>query len=112
MGAHLTGLVRTRSGRFIIEQSVTLDKLADMENPSLREQALISTSEALADFPMVLVSDSRVSQGNARKPGPLSRIFCKQNERSRQTSRSRRQAAGPCAGRSRDAETGARFFLE
>jgi tRNA pseudouridine55 synthase len=67
MGAHLTGLVRTRSGRFIIEQSVTLDKLADMTNASMREQGFISTSEALADFPMVQISEmdsSKVMHGN------------------------------------------------
>jgi tRNA pseudouridine55 synthase len=72
MGAHLTGLVRTRSGRFIIEQSVMLDTLADMENASLREQTLISTNEALADFPAVMISEmesARVMHGN-RVPCP------------------------------------------
>jgi tRNA pseudouridine55 synthase len=67
MGAHLTGLMRTRSGRFSIEQSVTLDKLADMTNPLLGEQVLTSTSEALADFPLVLVNETdsaRVMHGN------------------------------------------------
>lgn len=74
MGAHLTGLVRTRSGRFTIEQSVPLDTLAGMTNASLREQSLISTSEALADFPMVLVNEmesARVMHGN-QVPCPVS----------------------------------------
>ncbi len=67
MGSHLTGLVRTRSGRFIIEHSVTLEKLAEMAVASLTEQALISTNEALAEFPMVLISETesaRIMHGN------------------------------------------------
>jgi tRNA pseudouridine55 synthase len=67
MGAHLASLVRTRSGRFIIEQSVTLDTLAGMANASQREQSLIPTSEALADYPTILISDmesARVMHGN------------------------------------------------
>jgi tRNA pseudouridine55 synthase len=67
MGSHLTGLVRTRSGRFAIEQSLTLDKLSDMTAASLKDQALISTNEALAHFPMVLISETetaRIMHGN------------------------------------------------
>lgn len=67
MGSHLTGLVRTRSGRFVIEQSFTLDELAGMSASSFKEQALISTNEALADFPMVLISEmesARIMHGN------------------------------------------------
>jgi len=67
IGSHLAGLVRTRSGRFIIEQSVTLEKLADMADESFRGNALISTNEALADFPMVLLNGpetARVLHGN------------------------------------------------
>jgi tRNA pseudouridine55 synthase len=75
MGAHLIGLVRTRSGRFIIEQSVTLDKLAVMADTSIRGQALISTSEALADYPAVQISETesaRIMHGNqVTYPGSL-----------------------------------------
>ncbi|HYA85959.1 MAG TPA: tRNA pseudouridine(55) synthase TruB [Nitrospirota bacterium] len=72
MGSHLAGLVRTRSGRFIIEQSVTLDELADMAGESVMEKALMSTNEALADFPMVLINEmetTRIMHGN-RVPCP------------------------------------------
>ncbi len=67
MGAHLTGLVRIRSGRFIIEQSVTLEKLKDIPVASLKDQALISTNDALGDFPKVMISEmesARIIHGN------------------------------------------------
>lgn len=67
MGAHLTGLVRTRSGRFGIEQAITLDQLERLAAEATAEQALISTSDALADFPMVLLDateSARIMHGN------------------------------------------------
>lgn len=47
-GAHLTALRRLRSGRFTIHQCCQLDHLKQMDNPA---EALLSYSEALADFP-------------------------------------------------------------
>ena len=67
MGAHLTGLVRTRSGRFSIEESVSLEQLANMTVASRVGQALMPTSEALSDFPMVLINEAesaRIRHGN------------------------------------------------
>jgi tRNA pseudouridine55 synthase len=67
MGAHLTSLVRTRSGRFSIEESVSLEQLANMTVASRMGQVLMPTSEALADFPMVLINEAesaRVRHGN------------------------------------------------
>jgi tRNA pseudouridine55 synthase len=67
MGAHMTSLVRTRSGRFAIEQSVSLDQLQELAASQSREQALIPLSEALGDMPMVPISaaeSARVKHGN------------------------------------------------
>ncbi len=61
-GAHLTGLVRTRSGRFRIGQAVTLGQLQDAAASGEPGKFLITTDEALADFPAV-----SVDQGAADK---------------------------------------------
>ncbi len=50
VGAHLAGLVRTRSGQFQIENAVTLDVLADASDPAAH---LITPAHALADYPSV-----------------------------------------------------------
>lgn len=66
-GAHLTGLVRTRSGRFRIETAITLEQLAEMSAQGRGGQALVSIDEALADFPAVAVGETdalRICQGN------------------------------------------------
>jgi len=52
-GAHLTELRRTRSGRFTLEQAVTLDRLA--------EAVLVPPGLAL-DLPRVIVPEARVHQ--------------------------------------------------
>jgi len=49
-GAHLTELCRLRSGRFTIDQCHRLDDLKQLDSPA---DALLSYSEALADFPAV-----------------------------------------------------------
>lgn len=67
MGAHLTGLVRTRSGRFSIDRAVTLDTLAETTAAGRVEQALTTIDVALADFPAVLINDQesmRIMHGN------------------------------------------------
>jgi tRNA pseudouridine55 synthase len=67
MGAHLTGLERTRSGRFRIEQAITLQELADLAAAGKAAQAVIPIDAALADFSSVSVSEtetSRVLHGN------------------------------------------------
>lgn len=50
VGAHLTELRRTQSGRFTIDDSITLDRLGEMDDP---ETALLPTEKAvehLAEF--------------------------------------------------------------
>jgi tRNA pseudouridine55 synthase len=67
MGAHLTGLERTRSGRFRLEQAITLQELADFVGAGKTEQAITPIDAALGDFPSVPVSETeaiRVLHGN------------------------------------------------
>lgn len=56
-GAHLAGLVRTRSGRFAIDRSVTLDQLTNAAADGTLERLLVSLDEALSDFPGHVVAD-------------------------------------------------------
>ncbi|HXY53687.1 MAG TPA: tRNA pseudouridine(55) synthase TruB [Nitrospirota bacterium] len=67
MGAHLAALVRTRSGRFSLEQAVTLDQLEDIASAGRAHQAITPMEEALADLPAVLIGNeeaSKVLHGN------------------------------------------------
>jgi len=66
-GAHLTALVRTRSGRFLIEKALDLEQLAGKASLGLAEQTLLSLNEALASFDAVTIDPSdarRISHGN------------------------------------------------
>jgi len=66
-GAHLTALVRTRSGRFRIEHALDLEQLARKASLGLAEQTLLSLSDALGSFAAVTVDASdalRISHGN------------------------------------------------
>jgi len=66
-GAHLTALVRTRSGRFRIEQAIDLEQLTEKASLGLAEQRLLSLSEALGSFPAVTVDAAdalKISHGN------------------------------------------------
>lgn len=56
-GAHMTALVRTRSGRFRLEGAVTLDKLSKLSSEGRADEALISMDEALSDMPLLQVAD-------------------------------------------------------
>lgn len=66
-GAHLTSLVRTRSGRFSIDQTVTLDQISDLAAAGTLGKVLIPLDEALADFPAVTVESTdagKIVHGN------------------------------------------------
>ena len=68
MGAHLVSLVRTRAGRFRLEQSLTLEQTAALAASGQVEQVLISPSDAVGGFPALTVDESdarRISHGNA-----------------------------------------------
>ena len=67
-GAHLTKLVRTRSGRFTIDHAVTLDRLAALVADNTLDQALVSMDEALADMPSIALNEleaGRILHGNS-----------------------------------------------
>lgn len=67
-GAHLTKLVRSRSGRFTLDHAVTLDRLAELAATRALDQVLVSMDEALADFPLVTVNEleaGRIGHGNS-----------------------------------------------
>jgi len=67
-GAHLASLVRTRSGRFSIDQTVTLDQLSDLAAAGTLDKVLIPLDEALADFPAVTVERTdagKIAHGNS-----------------------------------------------
>jgi tRNA pseudouridine55 synthase len=67
-GAHLTALVRTRSGRFLLAQAMDLEQLAQKASLGLAEQTLLPLSEALGSFAAVTVDASearRITHGNA-----------------------------------------------
>jgi tRNA pseudouridine55 synthase len=61
-GAHLESLVRIRSGPFRIEQSHTLEQLQLLREEGRLEEALVSPTELLPDFPPVFVDDLTVRQ--------------------------------------------------
>jgi tRNA pseudouridine55 synthase len=80
MGAHLTGLERTRSGRFSIDGAVTLERLHEMVTAGTAEQAVTSIDEALAAFPAIQISEAetvRVLHGNQIScPSSFANITC------------------------------------
>lgn len=59
LGAHLTALRRTRAGKFRIEDAITLDELAAIDD---RSQRLVSMNEALGHLPEVGLADERVAK--------------------------------------------------
>lgn len=66
-GAHLTGLVRTRSGRFGLERALTLDELSFMAKSGCIGSALVTMDDALSDMPSVRLDramDRRLRLGN------------------------------------------------
>jgi tRNA pseudouridine55 synthase len=67
MGAHVTSLQRTRSGRFSLDACVTLEELATMAAAGALDAAVTTIDEALAGFPVVSLADAdaeRVCHGN------------------------------------------------
>jgi len=68
MGAHLTGLVRTRSGRFRLDNAVTLESLREAAASATVERALVSIDESLAEFPVATIDEAgagKVVHGNS-----------------------------------------------
>lgn len=66
MGAYLTSLVRTGSGRFRIETAVTLEQLSQLIAQGV-DSVFIPVDEALEDIPAITVSDDdsrKIAHGN------------------------------------------------
>ena len=59
IGAHLAELWRTRAGKFVISQSVTLEQLADLEAPA---SALVPMEEAVSHIPAITLTDDRIAK--------------------------------------------------
>lgn len=55
--AHLAELRRTRAGKFIIDQSLPLDVLDNLDDPA---SALISMNEAISHLPLLMLNDDRI----------------------------------------------------
>ncbi len=67
MGAHLSNLKRTRSGRFTLQQAITLEQLHDLVTDNREGTAITSIDDALDAFPAVPVNDAdaiRIQHGN------------------------------------------------
>jgi tRNA pseudouridine55 synthase len=67
-GAHLGGLVRTRSGPFRLEECITLEQLAEAGDQGTLEQYAQPADRALEQYPALQLSDEeseRVRHGNA-----------------------------------------------
>jgi len=67
MGAHLTSLIRTRSGRFDLEQALTIEQAETLAAAGQAEQALVPLNDALDGFPFMIVEESdarRMAHGN------------------------------------------------
>ncbi len=66
-GAHLVALMRTRSGRFAIGHTVTLDQIVDAAAAGALNRILIPKDEALAELPEITVEDAdsaKILHGN------------------------------------------------
>ncbi|HCY83683.1 MAG TPA: tRNA pseudouridine(55) synthase TruB [Desulfobacteraceae bacterium] len=55
-GAHLSGLCRTRSSQFAIEQATELAELEDMDREDI-ESRMVTMADALTDLPAVVVDE-------------------------------------------------------
>jgi tRNA pseudouridine55 synthase len=61
-GAHVDGLVRTRSGPFTLDKAFTLEQLQQLKNEANLETALLPGAELLPQFPSVFVDDITTAQ--------------------------------------------------
>ncbi len=55
-GAHMSGLIRTRSGRFFIENSVTLEEVEERVGQG-KTDFILSVSDALPEYPKIVVAE-------------------------------------------------------
>lgn len=68
MGAHVTALVRERSGRFGLEQAISIDELAELAQTGRAGEALLPLDSALHGMPEISLDEAasvKVGHGNA-----------------------------------------------
>lgn len=68
-GAHLTELRRTAAGKFTIDQAITLDELAELEDPASR---LIPMEEAVGNLAKIELNEDRAKK---TRNGLSTRVF-------------------------------------
>lgn len=68
-GAHLTELRRTSAGKFSLPQSISLDQLGDLDDPTT---ALISMTDAVSHLAKFIVPDDRIDK---TRNGLSTRVF-------------------------------------
>jgi tRNA pseudouridine55 synthase len=76
-GAHLTELRRMRSGKFTLEQAVSLEDLSRLAAQDKVTERIISLKDGLPPFPAIYVEEKtgeRVRQGQPLRLGDLSQI--------------------------------------
>ncbi len=67
MGAHVTSLQRTRSGRFFLDRAITLEQMQALAAVGDAGRAVLPMDEGLADFPAVSLTEAetfRIAHGN------------------------------------------------
>lgn len=67
-GAHLGGLIRTRSGPFTLEECITLEQLASATDEGMAHTLLSPSDRALGQYPAIRLNAEQTSQvlhGNA-----------------------------------------------
>ena len=67
-GAHLGGLIRTRSGPFPLSESITLEQLAEAAAQGTVKQSLFPADKAIERYPALVLDEhtsERVRHGNA-----------------------------------------------
>jgi tRNA pseudouridine55 synthase len=85
-GAHLGGLIRTRSGPFTLTESITLEQLAEAENEGSTDKYLCPADRVLQHYPALHLDApgvERVMHGNtfqyandaAMPPAELARVY-------------------------------------
>ncbi len=70
-GAHLTALIRLRSGRFGLEDAVDIEELADLAGRGRADRRLITLSDALAAFPEVVLEGAAADRARNGNPVPV-----------------------------------------
>jgi tRNA pseudouridine55 synthase len=67
-GAYLSSLIRTRTGPFTLEQSITLDELAAADLPAAWPNLAIPADAVLEDWPALVLDASQVVDWYHGKP--------------------------------------------